>query len=350
MATEDEIRLWIDRVSQDTGFGTRYDAYANMLRGINHRGLGNLVVNNQDNTGIVFFTRPDLNLSYDNIATHRVFMPLATQNAEYSLQRYIRTSLDPEGSMKRGITTPLFNHRQPFLTVLTNNLLSSNGWPDVQLDEYVSKEGVRKEVWSMVDGLFRIVNKFDLTMNFRNIQGDPITALFSAWCLYASSVKLGDMDPYPRNLVENKIDYMTRIYHLILDPSRRFVQKIAATGASYPTTVPLGAAFNFVGDETMVKATEQITINFSCIGADYNDPITFEEFNEVVRIFNTEMEITEIYEDGRLTLKGGGNYIKLLPEQVKSANYYGTPLIHPLTQELQWWVPSDEYNRLFPEG
>jgi hypothetical protein len=355
MPSQSEInKQLIDRTSIDSGFGSLSDAYTNMLRGINHRGLGNAINSNRDNTGIVFFTRPNLNLTYDNLAGNRLLMPLGTQNAKLTLQRYIRTALDPKNAIINGVNTPdLFDHRQPFIPLLTNNLLSVAGWPDIAVDTYQSKEGIRKESWAKIDGVFRKTEIFELTMNFRNIAGDPITTMLNAWINYAVSVTLGDMVPYPECIVENEYDYNTRIYHLVLDPSRRYVQKIAATGASFPTSNSIGASFNFNAEERFVSNTEMISANFTCMGADYNDPITVEEFNELVAIFNEDMTITSYSDDGNLTLKGnsGANsligsqrYLRLTGEDLLKGSYWGTPLIHPLTFELFWYVTPEIYN------
>lgn len=335
------------------GLGSLDDAYSNMLRGINHRGLGNVVNSNRDNTGIVFFTRPCLNLTYDNLAANRLLMPLGTDTGELTLQRYIRTALDPRNAFA-GVNTPkLFDHRQPFIPLLTNNLLSCNGWPDINVDIYTSKEGVRKESWSKIDGVYRITNTFSLTANFRNIAGDPITTMINTWINYAVSVTLGDMYPYTDFITENEYDYNTRIIHLVLDPSRRFVQKIAAVGAAFPNTSSIGAAFNFNAEDRFVSSTEMVSVNFTCIGADYNDPITIDEFNELVAIFNPDFTITGFSDDGNLFIKGNGGdnsligsqqYIKIEGEDYTASSYYGTPLIHPLTFELMWWVPVDIYN------
>lgn len=345
----------IDIIASSIGYGSLSEAYRLMLRGINHRGLGNPVRTNRDNSGIIFFTRPELNLTYDNIMYNRLLSPMNISGAlaPWTIQRYIQAMLDPRSNrggnaQSKLVDTPLVNAKNPFIPVLTNNLMSLSGWPDIAPETYTSKEGVMKEQWSMIDGHYRVTNQFDLSANFRNTEGDPITALFNVWILYACMVYRGDLFPYPDNIIENRIDYTTRIYHFTLDPTRRYVTHSAATGASFPTTIPLGASFNFVGDNTYVQSTEQLSINFNCIGADYNDPITFYEFNQLVATFNPALQILDATLDGELIIAGGDRWVELNKrgddgvDYLQRGNYYGIPLIHPITQELKWYVELEE--------
>ena len=57
----------LQRVLRSLGRGSVKSAYTEMLFGPNHRGAGNAVPMNNEQYGLTFFTRPNLNLSYDNI-------------------------------------------------------------------------------------------------------------------------------------------------------------------------------------------------------------------------------------------------------------------------------------------
>lgn len=329
MAYQDEV----DIVSRLNGLGSLTSAQTNNLFGINHRGVGNPVPGNSDNYGLTFFTRPRLNLSYDNLAMHRMFTPLLS-NDTLSIQRALRTLLDPDGGIDSSLVDPL----NPFIPMLTNNLISITGWPDLLVDTYTSKEGLHKEAWSMVDGTARIFNTYTVTANFRNVAGDPISLLFALWVQYASLVYLGEMVPYPDMEVEREIDYQTRIYRLILDPTRQYVQKIGACGAAFPTNSPLGTSFNYASDSPFNTDNDQVSIAFQCIGADYLDPILVKEFNDVVTLFNPGME----------NVSRSKLYKKLNKDQAYFFNYSGYPYIDPLTFELQWWVPIEDFEFYFP--
>jgi hypothetical protein len=339
-----DVKSIVDQITRQSGYGQLGQAAGNALYGINHRGMGNPIPHNTDNHGLTFFTRPRLNLSYDNLAEDRTLTTLM-DNTHNSYPTAIRVLLDPIGagqSEPSGFLLPndataivksaLVDQFSPFMAILTNNLLSLSGWKDPTLPTFTSHEGIQQESWSMVDGIMRDFTTFDLNATFRNIAGDPITLLFNSWMRYASNVYQGIMMPYPDAIVENEIDYQTRIYRLVLDPSRQFVTKIAATGAAFPIANSLGSAFNYSTDTPFSTDNQEISVPFRCMGADYNDPITIKEFNTIVQIFNIDM-----------VNPTGKGYVKLAKSELQFFNYYGYPLIDPTTFELQWWVQSDDY-------
>lgn len=341
----DKLMDQIDYVSRESGLGSLSESMVNTLVGINHRGVGNPVPYNQDNQGLTFFTRPRLNLSYNNLSADRrlsiLGAGLGTSRGHYPAA--IRQWLDPElakalaGSDARSqLIDPAF----AFIPLLTNNLVSLSGWPDPVAEYYNSDEGVAKETWGMIDGVDTIYSSYDLNATFRNIAGDPISLLFYVWIIYASMVYQGRMLPYPDSEMLREIDYQTRIYRLILDPTRTYVQKIAACGACFPTSPALGQAFDFSADSPFEQGrASQISVPFRCYGAMYQDPILMREFNDVVEIFNPAMNV--LYRN---------QYMVQVPrEQLHRYNYAGYPRIDMNTNELQWWDFKEIYQRRMQE-
>jgi hypothetical protein len=332
----------IDLLTRQSGYGSLSEATADATFGINHRGgAGNASSYNTDATGLTFFTRPNLNLAHDNLMMDRVLFNLAVvnENAERpTFQRAVRAMLDPQGAFESGITSPIVDTNSPFIAILTNRLLSLNGWPDPVVGYFDSKAGTYKETWSMIDDVAKNYGSFDLQASFRNTAGDPITLLFNSWIRYAARVYEGTMMPYPQSILENEIDYNTRIYRLVLDPSRQYVQKIASTIA-FPTSSSLGAAMNFSSDTPFNQDNaQQIQIPFHCVGAEYQDSILIREFNDIVGLFNPNMSNAR---------RAASGYVKLSQTELATFNYYGYPYIDPKNQnELQWWVKPDDYNAI----
>ena len=324
--------------------GNPTTAITETLYGLNHRSLANSIPINKDYYGLAFFTKPDLRLTASNCLKLRKFAPLLTSR-ETSLPRAIRAMLDfrhndTDGHNNESYPCGLIDPKQVFIPLLTNQLISMSGWPDVELPTHTSDAGVYGEQFSFADGIAEIYRTWDMTANFRNIPGDPVTMLFYYWVLYAASVYEGTLTPYPDNIAENTIDYQTRIYRVVLDSSKRFVQKIACTGASFPTSVPMGAAFNFDTD-TPINRNDQVSISFRCIGAEYMDDMIIHDFNAAVVMGNKDMQ-----DDQRQNAK----MTKVPYEYIFLFNHLGYPRINPMTFELEWWVYTDQFNAMTGEG
>ena len=345
--SKEKILERVNRVSRENGHGDMSSVIFNTWYGINHRGTGSPAPTNADQHGLTFFTRPNLNLSYDNIKTERIFLPLLDKRGSgvKSIFTAIRLLLDPQAFNEGGPTNPiksdLIDNNNPFICLLTNNLLSMSGWPDIMLDTYTSKEGRARESWSMGDGKTRFFQTTGISASFRNMIGDPITLLFFYWVNYISLVYEGRITPKPESIIENEIDYNTRIYRLVLDPTRTYVRKISCCGAAFPTSAPIGASHNFSVDAPYNMENKDVSINFQMMGVDYLDPIVVKEFNEVVDMFTGGIK-----NDKYLKLNGRDSSGKFngSPNDINLMNFRGIPHIDPITFELEWYVDREIYN------
>jgi len=334
----------IDTVQSISSTGVMSTAIGDSFYGINHRQQPSAIQINKDMHGLTFFTRPRLNLTSENIRNVRQLTPLLTNEA-MSIQRIIRCTLDPRlAKMAAPVSSPFVDPLQAFIPILTNHLLSMSGWPDWDAPTFTSHEGLMKEAYSIVDGEVSNYSTYDITANFRNLDGDPITTLIATWIRYMSSVYMGDLVPYPDSLISNEIDYNTRIYRVVLDPAKRKVQKIACCGASFPLNCPLGAAFNFEADKPLNQSNDQISISFRCMGACYNDDIIIDEFNRTSGLFNVGMQESSFKKDaaGNVTNKF---LVQIKYEWLNIFNSRGYPRIDPDTYELQWWVTKEDYQQ-----
>lgn len=328
----------VDRLSQASPIGSLSTAIGDSFYGINHRQTPPAVQINKDYYGLTFFTRPQMNMTTENLRAVRLLTPLLNKESA-SIQRIIRCLLDPRLAKKGfGIGSPYVDEHQAFIPILTNNLLSMSGWPDVVAPTMTSQPGVYQEAFSFVDGVTVNYTTYDITANFRNLPGDPITLLFLVWAHYMSLVYQGVLVPYPDMIIQNEIDYQTRIYRLVLDSTKTRVTKIAATGASFPLSSPIGASFNFEHDRPINNANDQISIPLRCMGAIYQDDILIDEFNKTTIMFNDSLK------DGARER----HYKKVPIEALGIFNNRGYPRINPDTYELEWWVDLTEYNYILP--
>lgn len=326
----------LDDYFQSMPIGSVERAIGNNLYGINHRQVHTVVPMNKDTYGLTFFVRPQLNMQGDNLRNVRILYPLLTQS-ENSIQRFARCTLDPRIPVGAGgggaITCPFVDPKQAFIPILTNNLSSVSGWPDVTAPTFTSHEGLYQEAYSQVDGITRNYSAYTIDATFRNTRGDPILYLFYIWLHYQSLVFEGLLVPYPDYIFDNRIDYMTRIYRLVLDPTKRFVRKIAATGVCFPTNVPIGQFFDYSNQQPFNDQSKDITIRFQCLGAQYLDDILIYEFNKTVQIFNPSMAPKSL----------NGAMIRINASLLNFFNNRGYPRINPDNYELEWYVEKGYY-------
>lgn len=323
----------VDKVFQSGGVGSITTAIGDTFYGINHRQTPNPISINRDVYGLTFFTKPELNMTTQNLRQERLMNALLSGDVN-GIPRAIRCTLDPSIA-KLGVTSTWVDRQQAFIPLLTNNLLSMSGWPDVTVPIFESPEGVYKETFAIVDGLTKNYGSYDITANFRNIPGDPITNLFFYWAHYMSLVFTGDLVPYSKFITSRKLDYNTRIYRLVLDATKTYVQKIGACGAAIPLNSPMGAAFNFEADRPLNASNDQISINFRCVGALYQDDRLIKEFNDTAIRWNDTMA------DNRRE----ANYTKVPMSMLNIFNNRGYPRINPDSYELEWWVDNTEFKQ-----
>jgi len=309
------------------------------LYGFNHTKQIPMLPSNKDYNGYTFFTRPQLNLTDDNIRNIRGFYKFLS-NSQYSSERLVRLLLDPRLAYgmdtdlykQTSLDSPLVDKYNVFLPVLSNTLETLSGWPDIVTPTYTSAPGLRKEQWAMVDGAYSIYDVFELTATFKNFAGEPTGQLFELWNRYPSLVFEGLLNVYNDFLLANEFDYNTRIYRFITDESGRFIKKSATTGASFPTGEATGKVFDFNRNTSYSDQTKSITTKFISAGAVYNDDISLLEFNTAVATFNP---MVAMYLKGNKKLS---NLEKIPYDLLPAFNNRGYPVINLDTNELEWLI------------
>jgi hypothetical protein len=333
-STKPPVTYSLDDYFQSMPIGSIDKALTNNLYGINHRQIPNSLLSNKDVYGLTFFVRPQLNLDENNVKNERLLYSLLTSTST-SIQRFVRTTLDPRLVHGKPGTSPLpcpiMDNTQAFIPVLSNNITNISGWPDMALPTFTSKPGIYEEAYSQADGVVTNYTSFDMDATFRNTRGDPILYMFYIWVHYQSFVFQGILQPYPDFIISNTLDYTTRIYRLVLDVNRKYVKKIAAVGAAFPISVPIGQFFDYTTDKPYNDQSKDITIRFRCMGVIALDDILIFEFNATVVIFNPMMG--DRYREA--------NMVKISYDLLQQFNNRGYARIEPKTYELEWWVPKD---------
>lgn len=262
---------------------------------------------------------------------------IGVMTAQYDALQIQKTIEKIEGTQKRyfeldPITCHMVDENMAFIPILTNSIKSMSGWPDPVLNSYASKAGLRGEQWGVVDSHLDIYQSFDLDCTFENMKDEPLMLLFETWERYMANVFEGYFNPYIDFIVENEIDYNTRIYRLVLDETKTFVKKISACGAAYPVNLAYGKMFDYDKGSKYNTNSKDINIRFTCFGAMYNDDILVPEFNFAVCMFNPDLYLWARWG------KAPKNHIELPINLVHLFNFNGYPLIDQETMQLKWFV------------
>lgn len=362
------INSSVDQLLENLPVGSVARALGNNMFGVNFRQTGNAVPRAKDSYGFTFFTRPQLNLTTINVSNYRGFYNLLTSN-ETSYQRYTRLMLDPRlGFGGNGLKCPFIDPQNAFIPILTNNLVSMSGWPDLTAPVHTSESGLYGEEHSFVDGVTNNYESFDIDASFKNTRGNPLLYFFYTWIKYETLVFEGILNPYLDMITENEIDYNTRIYRLVLDQTKRYVTYVGATGASFPVNVPTGSLFDYNIDTPFNTKNSEINIRFRSMGFIAFEDYLKLEFNKTMAIFNPQIrqildhdmgsgsQTNKEREDGTKAYQVPGcSYIKIphyllaTSEGSLSANpYYNLnhrayPYINLATNELEWWTSAENF-------
>ncbi len=288
--------------------------------------------------GLVFFTRPRMNLSRSNIVRERTLHPLLTTDDKSDMAA-IRCYLDPESHRLGKISSRKVLTDSPWIHLLGNQAISMNGWPDLIADTEKSKAGLYQEQWAMYDSFPRHFGTWDASLTFRNQTGNPIFHMFNYWTQYGARVHEGSLDPWPDSIFENELDYDTRIFVFVFDFTRTKIAGVASTIAM-PVVNPTGEFFNFDRSKQQFDNLTELSYQFTCMGAEYNDPILLREFNDITCMFNESM-----MDKTRNTI-----FQKIEARYLQYFNYLAIPWIDINKNEIEWYVRKDLYQQVLEMG
>lgn len=333
--TTSESNRIIDYASIVGGYGPRSSSTYNVFRGLNTMAGLPYMPSNTDNQGVVFFTKPLMNLGYENVLASRRLAALANQS-EDSAANAFRCLLSPKYknyNVNDKSRSKLVDDRNPFITLLSNTCITLSPPPDYVPDVYVSNEGMAKQAVSWIDDRPTEWRPWSMSASFQNMDGDPITTLFTIMTEYSARIADGTMSPFAINIINDRIDYQMGVYRFVLDQTRRFVQSTFRTIA-FPRVSPNGVKFGLNRERAGTDERDLISVEFQCIGAEKDDPITVYEFNKLVTTYNGDMDpsvrrhfYTQLKNDAQKQLFAFRD-----PYPYIEDNY-----------ELTWWVRNEIY-------
>lgn len=341
----------LDKIFAASSVGSLDKALANNIYGLNNTQLPGFLSSNRDNQGYLFITRPQLNMQKMNIRNLREMYPLLTDDPN-SLAKAIKMILDPRigagytihRSGKSHHVPPtscnFVDNEQAFIPFITNNAISSSGWPDIRMNTSTSDPGLLKQVVILPDGAARNYLENDITVNFQNTKGDPITLMCYVWIHYMSAVKQNLLSPYFDYILNNRRDFDCRAFRIVLDQNKEYVTKIISTGPGFPVSANIGMFGDFNRETPFSEQTKEISVNFKFVGSFFGDPLQIMHFNRIVGFFNPSMT-----EQNRLK-----SMVCLKKAELPTFRHRCYPFIDIDTLEFQWWVKKEAYDAMFSDA
>lgn len=329
----------VDDIFRELGFGSNKSRLTSLVWGFDHESIGTNLDLPRDEYGMVFFTKPRLNLSYDNLFMDRVLSPMASRNP-LSVPRIVKAYLDPVSAIVGKLGSPIVDNNNPFISILSTACTSLSGWPDLYAKTYTSKPGLYGQTWSKPDGPAKFYEAFPITGTFNSGISDIVGEIFHKWVIYSLLVNDGTVQPYIDYIISNRMDFNTRIYVIVLDSQRRYVKRVTCCGAAYPQFTNTGMDGNYTRDSPFKEENQQIQIQFTAMGAFYRDMIAAYAFNRSVVDWMPAMH--DKYRKAQM--------VQLKPPYKRQMNNMGYPRINPLNSELEWWVRKEDYSLIIKRG
>ena len=332
----DDVRL-VSRVFANNGMASSDSAISSTLKGLDIFNNPSPAQQTHEQHGLVFFTRPMLNLSYHNTSNEPTLTPLMTRE-KTSLGAYVRAMLDPLNNLKNpDFNCPLVDSENAFIPLLSNTLETLSGFQDPMIQTWTSAAGMLRQAYTLPDSTNDVFEPVDLSATFRNIRGNFLGYLFHVWQTYIGRALQGRIDSHPVFYQHNAVDYGTRIYSLGLDQTRTFVQEISCGGMSYPLTNPAGARSNYNRDEVLNREVDTMNQSFRTMGLFYYHPGYMYDFNETTGL------LRPYFNDPAQRDK---HYRVLWPKEYKLFTYQAFPRINPRTARLEWWISREKYRKI----
>lgn len=274
---------------RSAGFGSMDYQYQQVFKGFEKYGRRNLPLNTV-NHGYTFITRPKLNLS-PGATKHDNILGLLMTTTPNSPLHAIRCLLDTKyciapKTRNYAMRCEMIDIKSPFIKLLTNCSRSHSGWPDLNAEPDTTEGGFFNEDQTAFLGYDELNRTYDLSIEFEDIQGGHVMALFVYWFLYMAQLKRGRLYPYAEDLDMRRLCYTCSIYRFLLDPSKRVIVAWAKATGCFPKSVPLGAMFNVNSGEVHVSSAQRFSIPFTANKIEYNTPLILTDFNTVTKRFH----------------------------------------------------------------
>ena len=354
---------------KSAGLGPTTATVSNFLSRLDRHGTALLPANTL-NYGYTFITRPRLNMTEGNLRQHPVLATLLNNNPNsvgFMIRMLLDTRMHRGKAIRYGNTgtglqmnsggrldteayflsdlasrSSLLDNHNPFFTPLCNGLKGISGWPDFNLVEETTEGDFHSGDFTFIKGSDMNNKTQELSLEFKDVQGSVLLAIFYYWCLYMALQAKGVVMAYGDDIYLQRLNYTVSIYRFVTDPSRKHIVWWAKATGCFPKSVPVGALFNVNQGDVTISSATNFSIPFVANDIKYNDPDILLDFNYLMEKYAPG--INEVYNEATKSWVDTGTYTSLPTNAItdtisSSYNFMGLPYIsglHTGNYEMAW--------------
>lgn len=304
----------MNNVLKKSGFGPIGNQATMWMRNIDRFQM-NTLPPNYETSDITLISRPTLPMESSAIR-HDSFLRMFDTTITDSLAFAIRCYLDKkwvENHTDLSFKCPRFNPYNPWLVPAVNGLTSISSFPDPAIETKTTEGGFHQEDQIYAKGGTGLNRGFQITLNFKDIQGGPLLLMFQAWIEIIAQLRDGRMMAYMDAINANVLPYTVSIYRFNLDPTKTWITNWCKVTTCFPLSIPLGGIMNTSENNRHISQSGVFSVPFACNFIQYNRLDTIRAF----------MALTERYYPFNTSLLKKAKTISPTPEN----NYAGIPYI-----------------------
>jgi hypothetical protein len=314
-----------------SGRGSKYSSLQTAFSKHDRYGLGSAPMN-VENAGLTFITKPNFNMTTQSLRGDPILAMLDTMDPT-SWMFGLRCLLDTTFSRSTQAAaiaklSPWFNDTSPFNVLMSNQMLSIEGFPDFGIETETTESGMYTEDMTLARGSDWGRRSYDLNLTFRDLQGGPLMAYFYYWLVSMALQMDGAIVAYPDDREANRLNYTVSIYRFKLSPDLRTISGWCKLTGCLPLNVPIGASFNIAPGDPVARGSGTFSIPFRVNNVRYNDPRHLAAFNTLVKRYAEPS-----FPDDRIKVKVAAE-----------TNFTGLPYVDVTngTNEMCWYALPEE--------
>lgn len=222
------------------------------------------------NVAYIFFTRPDLNFSQENI-NNSAFLSILNSNSELGKKVLSSLSTSYQGSITG-----------PFMKILSNtvNNFETKDTSLKTLDNHENWFGL-KIVTPF--NFFDQIGSDSVTFSFEEYDDLRVTTLIKAWVEYMAGVKSGLFVPSERYRSEKIFDYMSSIYYFLTGIDGHSIKYFAKLTGAYPVNIPYSS---FSWEKGSSNDIRKISVTFNYQIKEDMEPEILQDFLDITNLYS----------------------------------------------------------------